>query len=266
LLAAKVSHKPIVAHVRGTEPLLFLEKFVCKWVKFYFVQNKRLINLWQGYVPRNRMIKVVNTVDSDLIPKTDPFSIRKELKIPSNLPIIGFVGRLVEGKGVDCFLKAASKIVNKKPSVKFLIVGSGPLETGLKDMATELGISKNVIFTGWRDDIYDIISCFDALIQPTTTFPESFGNTILEAMTLSKPVIASRVGGSDEIVIDGKTGFTVEPGDVEQLAEKIIILLNNKKLARKMGYNGRKSSEKKYDAKKESLLYEKIYIKLAKRN
>lgn len=262
LLAAKLLKKPIVAHVRGTEPLLSLETFFCRWISFYFMQNRTLMRLWKKSVPKDRMVKIVNYIDFDLIPSANPFKVKEELGIPWNAPTIGFVGRLIEGKGIDIFLKAAAKVIEQRIDARFIVVGSGPLEQDLKMMASDLGLSHNVIFTGWRSDVLHMISCFDALIQATTTFPESFGNTIIEAMALNKPIIASKVSGPDEIVLDGETGFLVEPGNVEQLTEKILIILNDKQLGKEMGNNGRIVAENKYDIKKEMRLYEDIYRKL----
>jgi glycosyltransferase involved in cell wall biosynthesis len=266
LLAAKLLKKPIVAHVRGTEPLLSFEKFLCKWISFYFMQNRTLMRLWEKSVPKNRMVKIVNYVDFELIPSAKPLKVREELGIPWDVPTIGFVGRLVEGKGLDIFLKAAAKVVEQKVDARFIIVGSGPLEENLKIMTANFGLSQNVIFTGWRSDVLRMISCFDVLIQATTNFPESFGNTIIEAMAVNKPVIASKVSGPDEIVLDGETGFLVEPGNVEQLVEKIFVILEDKKLAEELGKNGRILVENKYDVKKEMLIYEDIYRELVSGN
>jgi glycosyltransferase involved in cell wall biosynthesis len=262
LLAAKLLKKPIVAHVRGTEPLLSFEKVLCKWISFYFIQNRTLMRLWEKSVPKNRMVKIVNYIDFDLIRSANPSKVKEELGIPWDVPTIGFVGRLVEGKGVDIFLKAATKVVEQKMDARFIVVGSGPLEENLKALASDLGLSHNVIFTGWRSDVLRMISCFDVLIQATSTFPESFGNTIIEAMALNKPVIASKVSGPDEIVLNGETGFLVEPGNVGQLAEKIFIILDDKKLAKELGKNGRVLVENKYDVKKEMFIYEDIYRNL----
>lgn len=266
LLAAKLLKRPVVAHVRGTEPLLSFERFLCKWISFYFMQNKTLMRLWERSVPENRMVKIVNYVDFDLIPSPNPLKVKEELGIPWRAPTIGFVGRLIEGKGVEIFLKAAAKVVEQETDARFIVVGSGPLEERLKVIASDLGLSRCVIFTGWRSDVYDMISCFDVLIQATTTFPESFGNTIIEAMALSRPVIASRVSGPDEIVRDGETGFLVEPGNVEQLAQKISVILREKTLAKELGNKGRILLEEKYDVKKEMYVYEDIYKKLVSGN
>jgi glycosyltransferase involved in cell wall biosynthesis len=197
-----------------------------------------------------------------LVCSANLFKVKEELGIPWDVATIGFVGRLIEGKGVDIFLKAATKVAEQKKDARFIVVGSGPLEENLKMMAADLGLSHNVIFTGWRNDVLDIISCFDVLIQATTTFPESFGNTIIEAMALNKPVIASRVSGPDEIVLDGETGFLVEPGNVEQLAEKMFAILDDRELAEELGKNGRHLVENRYNVKKEMFVYEDIYRKL----
>lgn len=86
LLAARLLKKPIVAHVRGTEPLLSFEKFLCRWISFYFMQNTVLMRLWETSVPKNRMVKIVNYIDFDLIPSANPFKVKEELGIPWGCP------------------------------------------------------------------------------------------------------------------------------------------------------------------------------------
>jgi len=259
LISAKILRKPAVVHVRGTEELRFLEKIIWKWVKLYYMYNKTSIKLWSKVIPRNRIISTTNYVDFDLVDSVSPIEARRLLAIPFRAGVVGFVGRLVGGKGADIFLEAASIVLRKIPNSIFLIVGSGDLELDLKKRASELGISEKVKFMGWRNDIYKIMSSFDVLVQATTTFPESFGNTVIEVMSLSKPVIASNVQGPNEIVVDGETGFLVRPGDAEDLANKIILLLKNKKLAKKLGKAGLERIKSKYDVKQGIKSLEKTY-------
>lgn len=161
----------------------------------------------------------------------------KDFGIQENEIVIGAVSRLHPEKGgYGTFFQAAGKILERIPGAKFLIVGGGPLEENLKELASTLGIEKSVVFTGFRRDLDRIYPLIDILVRPSIA--ESFGNSLIEAMAFGKPVVATRVGGMPEAVIDGKTGVLVPPEDVDALAEAILMLARNPSLCWQMGATG----------------------------
>jgi len=150
------------------------------------------------------------------------------------------------------------------PDAKFFIIGDGKDKyyQSIRTMVKKERLDPFIIFTGWRNDIINVIADLDILIQATTSFPEGFGLTIIEAMALGKPVVASNIPGPADIIVDKKTGFLVPSKDPQILADRIINLLNNRKLAEVMGINGRKRVSELFDIKKNVRQIESIYEKV----
>ncbi|MGA3292206.1 MAG: glycosyltransferase family 4 protein [Candidatus Microgenomates bacterium] len=155
-----------------------------------------------------------------------------------------FVGRLEEIKGADILLRALPKILIKNPKLHLYIVGSGPQMSYLKKLTEELRIGNMVKFLGFQSH-RQIMSLYykTTLVVIPSLCPESFGLVGIEAFGSGRPVIATRVGGIPEWLDDGKTGFLVEPGNSEQIAEKVTQLLSDRKLLQQMGKNARKKAE-----------------------
>lgn len=170
---------------------------------------------------------------------------RKEFGIPDGAPIIGTVGALDKIKDHITFLKAAS-MVTETAGINvpyFVIVGAGVLRRCLENFAASSGrLRKNVIFTGFRSDVSDIVRNFFLFIL--TSKSENFCNATLEALSLGVPVIATRVGGIPEQIDDGRNGFLVNTGDYGMIAEKIVYLINNPQKRSEMSMNAGKTAER----------------------
>jgi len=164
-------------------------------------------------------------------------NLKKELGIPENSLIIGTAGRLVPVKGPEFLVKASKYIISKYPDTYFMFTGDGPLEQDLKRKALEMGISDNIIFLGWRDDLAKIISIYDIFVLPSLN--EGMGRVLVEAMALGKSIVASNVGGIPDLVIHGKNGFLVPPKNPKELAKYIQVLLEDKDKREKMGLAGK---------------------------
>jgi glycosyltransferase involved in cell wall biosynthesis len=187
------------------------------------------------------------------------FSLRNKLNISDDEKTILFVGQLKRFKGIDVLLKAL-KIVNSKVRCKLLIVGKGPDELFLRNLVTQLGLSKNVIFAGYVEDsalplYYQIC---DVYVLPSVQRIENFGITLLEAMASGKPVISSNLPGPNEIVENQVNGFLFQPGDFRFLASLLIELLGNKEKASTMGAAGRLKAAD-YSWKKVTLRFLSLY-------
>lgn len=188
-----------------------------------------------------RKIKVIyNGVYIENFKKGNGGKIRQEFNFNDTDFVVGFIGRLNTVKNLQCLLKSASIVHEKNKNVKFLIVGDGPLESKLKKIANRLEL-KNTIFAGLREDIPDILSAIDVLAL--TSRSEACPIVFLESMAAGKPIISTNVGGVQEIVKDGINGFLVKPGDAEDFAEKISILLTEKEICDSMGEKGAKIVE-----------------------
>jgi glycosyltransferase involved in cell wall biosynthesis len=145
-------------------------------------------------------------------------------------PTIGFVGRLAHEKGADLLLRAVVDL----PEATVVVVGDGPERERL---ASELGIRERIDFIGWSDDVRRLLPTFDVLAQPSRW--EGFGISIVEAMLARLPVVAARVGGVSEVVVDGVTGTLVPPEDQAALAAALGALLADAGLRTRMGDAGR---------------------------
>jgi len=167
-------------------------------------------------------------------------NLKKELGIPQNSLIVGTAGRLVPVKGPEFLIKAAKYIISKYPDTYFIFTGDGPLENALNRKAREMGISENIIFLGWRDDVAKIISIYDIFVLPSLN--EGMGRVLAEAMALGKPIVASNTGGIPDLVIHGKNGFLVPPKNPKELAKYIQVLIEDKDKREKMSLKGKEMS------------------------
>ena len=163
-------------------------------------------------------------------------TLRDEYGMEPTSPIVGVVGRLELEKGHPTLLEAWPLVLEACPSAYLLIVGEGSRLDALHDIARAQGIERHVVFTGRRDDIPAVTAAFDVAVLPS--YREAQGLTILEAMALSRPVVASNVGGIPEMIEDGVTGLLVPPQDPPALAAAIVRVLNDHQLADVLGRAG----------------------------
>ncbi len=166
---------------------------------------------------------------------------------PLGEEVVYFIGRLVQEKGVQYLLDAAVEIIERRPNIKFIISGVGPKEADLKRQVDILGIKQQVIFTGYagpklRNSLYQLanVAVFPSLYEP-------FGIVALEAMITKTPVVVSDVGGLKEIIRHDHDGCKALPGDSHSLAEQILKLLENKRLAQKIAENGYSKVKRDYN-------------------
>jgi len=179
--------------------------------------------------------------------------------------IILFVGGLDKAhyfKGLENLLKAVKMIKQDFPAeLKLNIVGEGDLKPYYQNLARKLGIGKQVYFTEDVDNsrLVDYYNYCDAVVLPSINKGEAFGLVLLEAMACAKPIIASNLPGVRSIFKNGEHGLLVQPGSVDDLADKLKIILSDKELAQKMGQAGRKLVEDKYTWEKVGKRLDLIY-------
>ncbi len=176
--------------------------------------------------------KIANN-DSDHHSKNNSnYNFKNELNIPKDKPIILFVGNIIKRKNVATIIDAKKQL---KSDCFLVVVGDGPLLNSLKEKVKVENV-EDVIFTGARNDIVNVIQSSDLLILPS--YSESFGLVLIEALACGKPVIGSNVGGIKEIITDD-VGLLVEPTDFRGLANSIDLILSDKKLREKFQSNAR---------------------------
>ncbi|MEZ0240871.1 MAG: glycosyltransferase [Chloroflexota bacterium] len=163
-------------------------------------------------------------------------TLHEELAIPADAPIVGVVARLEPEKGHPTLLEAWPAVLAAVPDARLVVVGEGSRREALEAQAAELGVLDCVVFTGRRDDVPAVTAALDVAVLPS--YREAQGLSILEAMALSRPVVASAVGGIPEMIEDGRTGLLVPPHDAPALAAAITRLLTDHALADTIGRAG----------------------------
>lgn len=228
-----------------------------RYMTFPFTWLQNLSNLWatailtnshhvkqeclqqDKHVTDEKIVVIYNGIEIErYIVNFDTTKKKKALRVPDDSLMVGIVASLHPRKGHRDFLKAATLVLQIYPRTIFLVVGRDEgVRTSLEALAKELHISDSIIFTGERDDIPELLSIID--IQVSSSFIEGLSNSILEGMAAGKPIIATHVSGTPELVVHEKTGLLVPPGNPQRLAEAIIRILSDRELRIQMGNAGR---------------------------
>jgi glycosyltransferase involved in cell wall biosynthesis len=180
--------------------------------------------------------------------------------VPSSSPLVLSIGRFVAEKGHRHLLEAAARIERTRPGVHWVLVGAGELEAALPREAQALGLASQVHFTGWRDDVPDVLAVADVFVLPSVN--EGFGRVVVEAMAMARPVVATAVGGVPEIVRDGETGVLVPASDPRALADTVRSLLDDPARAARLGAAGRACAESRFSLTAHVDAVERVYTEV----
>jgi glycosyltransferase involved in cell wall biosynthesis len=180
-----------------------------------------------------RVTTLRNAVAPLELPSNCRASVRAELGFPHRTPLIGMFARLAEGKGQDDLLAAFGIALRSHPEARLLIAGDGPTQRQLHSRSRELGLAQAVRFLGFRRDIPRLLGALDIFAHPSRREP--FGLAVAEAAAAGLPSVAYREGAMPELIVDGRTGFLADAGDIAGLALRIDRLLDETELARAMG-------------------------------
>ena len=187
--------------------------------------------------------------------------VREALGIPDDCVAVGIVGRIAPEKGHAVLLDALSKLGDRYP-LRLVVVGSGPDEAEMRQKIEKLGLTEKVVFTGFRDDVNNVIAALDIVTVPST-WNEPCSAVIQQGMALSKPVIGTLTGGSPEMILDGETGLLVPPFDSDALAGAVETLARDAFLRKRLGTAGRERVESHFSLQimtdKIEALYQREY-------
>lgn len=273
-LAAQLSGVPVIIHtVHGfafhdQEPIwrqfLFrnLERLASHWCDKIIFISQPLIDwaLKEKIVWDEKIVKIYSGIELDQfhpVTRDEKNRVKKKWKIRQKDMVIGVVSKLWEGKGHAVLIEAFKELKKELKDIRLVIVGEGYLYDRLVNLVHRYGLSDSVLFTGFQMDVSEIIATFDVAVLPS--FFEGMGRVLLEAMAMEKPVVASRVGGIPDLVEDGVNGFLVSPGDVKDLVNTLKKTISDRKLARKMGKEGRKRMSEQFNADVMVRSIEKVY-------
>ena len=199
-------------------------------------------------VPEEKIEVIYNGVQNCMLTKeTDSMAVdnlRKEYGIRDEDKILLTVARVLPRKGQDTVIKALPTVLKEFPRLKYMIVGEGRYRKKFSELALEIGVNDNVIFTGGvaHEETINFFDLADIFIMPNRYWNdkvEGLPNSLIEASARSVPLIAGDHGGSREAVRDNVTGLLVDPQSVEEVAQAIITILKDDKMALEMGKSGK---------------------------
>jgi phosphatidyl-myo-inositol dimannoside synthase len=248
-------------------------------IRITFLISKKVISisqytkkLCQNYASKKKHMVITPGIS---LSKLKPTITQKNFRKKHNLGkghILLSIGGLVWRKGFDITIKIMPSIVKKYPDTKLVIIGKGPEEIKLKNLAKGLNLEKNVIFwPNWVSDkdlanFYNACSIFILMNITKGAAVQGFGIVYVEANAMGKPIIGGKGGGISDAIIDGKTGFAINPDNQQLIIKRTLQLLGNKNLREKMGSDGKSYALKTHlwEFKTDQLL--QLYSKYTKNN
>lgn len=251
--------------LRSSWPYRFLEALCLSSMDAVAAVSKRGRSLWLRRTRMNpRKIQVVYT-GTEVVPIEAMTGlseeVRGELGIPLDAGIVGVSAGLVRLKGHAYLLAAFPDVLKAVPDAWLVLAGDGPARAELEQQARDLGISERVLFLGHRQDIKRIVQAYDIIALPSVD--DSMPFSLLEGMSLAKPVVASAVGGIPELVEDGVTGYLVPPRDPVAVAEALINVLKDRATAARMGMAARERVRSRFNV--ERMVRETVAMMLGRR-
>jgi glycosyltransferase involved in cell wall biosynthesis len=263
IIAAKLLSIPIICHLQGQDPMTSLDRLLIPAVDRFIVLNNQALSLYRQYISPNKIVVIPNAVITDDYSTASPCATKFQIKSPA----VGVVGRLVRWKGQDTLVRAIPHVLKEVPNATFYIVGAADppdesdFEDQLKALASELGVTSSVVFTGWANDTKPIFKQLDVSVCSSIN-PEPFGLVLVESMVLGTPVVATRQGGPLDIITDEKDGLLYDPGNHVALSKSIIKLLTDVELRQKMSLAGREKVLKKFSLEAVMRKLEATYVSL----
>ncbi|HEY7678311.1 MAG TPA: glycosyltransferase [Candidatus Methylomirabilis sp.] len=208
-----------------------------------------------------KVTTIPNGIDTETwVPRPPDPALQERWGIAPGDQVVGIVGVLTPVKGHRYFLEAAMRIAWDRPGVKFLVVGDGTERKDCERLARELAIGDRVIFAGSQDETAPFLTLMDVVV--CSSLSEGMSMSLLEAMAMGKPVVATRVGGNPEVVADGVTGLLVPARDGLVLAKAIQRLLDDPLAAAYMGQAGRARAESEFTLRGMVRRMEELYAGL----
>lgn len=241
---------------------LTIEKIMGKYFTDYIFTQSEEDNasaVKENIISKDQIKTIGNGVDTSIfnpekIRESELQKIKKEFEITEDEQLICFIGRLVREKGILELIEAFAEIIGANNKVKLMIVGDAASDRDqetkkkLKRLLAQDKFKDKIIMTGYRKDIPQLLALSDLFVLPSHR--EGMPRSIIEAMMMGKPVVATRIRGCREEVVDGETGYLVKVEAPADLADKISRILDDPELKRKMGKAGRKRALKLYDEDK----------------
>ncbi len=245
-----------------------------KWHRFYNALDRRVLRLYPTVIAvsehtarelrgvgfrRERLEILPNAID------VEQWRPRTRGALPPGLPsgrrFVGTVGRLSIDKDVPTLIRAFTQIAPAHPDLDLVLVGDGPERASLLALAGELGVRSRVHFLGQRGDLQELYGAFEVFVLSSRT--EGMPNTLLEAMAMERPIVATPVGGVGEMVRDGEEALLVPPGDPAALAGAIALLCDRPERADELARSARARAVSRFSFTHRLRRIEEIYVRVA---
>jgi len=252
----KYQNKFLYFLLKGTE------KLVSKFTTHFIAVSQA--NIEQGIKEKlfdlNKVSLIRSGIDLNYFKSINESTIRREFNIDISSSIITMIACFKPQKAPLDFIYIAEKIVQFRKNIKFLLVGDGELRQEIENEIRKRNLENYVILTGWRRDIANIIYGSDIIVL--TSLWEGLPRTIIEGMVLNKPIVATNVDGIIDVIKDGENGFLIAPHNINEFANKILILLNDRELYNKFANSSKNLEE--FDINSMVKKQEELYIRLIK--
>lgn len=269
LVAARLAGVPVVVHgEHGTLQLKPYQVRIQRWAwgladQVLSVSRKLTERISASTAfPASRIRTIQNGVDLDRFLARERAAARDAIGVPAEALVIGTVGRLVPVKDHANLVEALSIIRDNGVDFIALIAGEGPLRQSLETAVAAHELTRRVRFLGHRADIENVFAALDVFVLPSRS--EGMSNTILEAMAAGAAVVATRVGGADELVEDGRSGLLVPAEAPDALARALMEVTRSPDMRRQMGRAGRLKAETEFGLQRMLGDYEALYLELAR--
>jgi len=210
--------------------------------------------------PREKMVVIPSGVDTERFRPLPGTSFKARLGLVESRRIVGVVTRMRVRKGVEEFIRAIGRLRETQPDVHGVIVGEVSLDDTLQGLVRSLGLEDHLSLLGRRSDMPEVLSAFDVFVL--SSHDEGMSNAILEAMAMEKPVVATDVGGTGEVVRHGQSGLLVPAKDPDALAAAIGEVVSQPARALEMGRLGRRIVEQGFSAHAMVRQMERLYLDL----
>lgn len=208
-----------------------------------------------------RLVVIPSGVDLDRFARVMPsLDLRHALGIPGDHVVVGTVAAMAGHKDYPTLLEAAAEVVHAENHVTFCAVGDGPMRSEIEARARRLGLGRRFVFCGFQDDVGAYLRLFDVFVLASRT--EGLGSSLLDALAVGLPVVATRAGGIPEIVSDGINGLLVPPSDPAALARAILTVIRDRDLRERLRANARSSVER-FDIAHTVASYVQLYAELS---
>lgn len=272
LVAARLTGIPIICHTRNMLSKRPFQRMLLRYADVLIANSRAVKASYARCVAKSQKVMIIhNGVDLDEFSTIRARSgmFRKKLGIPDDAFVVGHIARICPEKGQHTLIDAMALVAKTQSKAYALIVGDTIVDNStaflmsLKQRVLEYELTERVIFISFVDNIVDLYVDLDLVVLPSLY--EAFGRTLIEAMAMEKPVIASGVGGPLEIVENGVTGFLVPPNDPVKLAEAILKVMDNRDVAREFGMNGRKRVERLFSIEQNVRKTEQVYLETLRR-